>query len=319
MAIPRRILIHGLVAGVFAATVMALWFLVIDASLGAPFRTPGLLAGSLVGAQDFETRPGLIALYTVIHYAAFMVVGVLVAWTLMKMDVSPGILLGLVVGFILFDLVFYASVYITGIDVVAELGWVEVLVGNLLAGLAIMGYLHTTGAVKTVTWWEVLAEHRIVREGLVAGVVGAAAVAVWFLVVDSALGRPLFTPGALGSALFLGATDLEAVRITVWTVLGYTLVHLLAFATLGLVAAAIVWEAERTPALILGALLLFVAFEAFFLGLLAVVAEFLLGPMAWWTIAVGNLLAVVAMGYYLWRQHPALKEALARDPFDKTA
>jgi hypothetical protein len=319
MSIPRRVWTHGLVAGVLAATVMAFWFLVIDASLGAPFRTPGLLAGSLVGVDGFETRPGLIALYTLIHYAAFMVVGVLVAWTLMKMEVSPGILLGLLVGFILFDIVFYASVYVTGIDVVAELGWVEVLVGNLLAGMTIMAYLHLTGTVKTVTWWEVLAEHQIVREGLMAGVVGAAVVAFWFLVVDSALGRPLFTPGALGSALFLGASDVDAIQVTVWTVLGYSLVHVIAFAVLGMVASAIAWEAERTPALILGALLLFVAFEAFFLGLLAVVAEFLLGPLAWWTIAVGNVLAVIAMGFYLWKKHPALKEALARDPFDRTA
>jgi hypothetical protein len=67
-----------------------------------------------------------------------------------------------------------------------------------------------------------------------------------------------------------------------------------------------------TPALILGAVLLFVAFEAFFLGLLAVVAEFLLGPLAWWTIAVGNLLAVIAIGFYLWKQHPAAPGRLRR-------
>lgn len=317
--IAQRDWVRGLVAGIVGATVLALWFLIIDASLGAPFRTPALLAHSLLGVEGLEGRPGAIALYTLIHYAAFVVVGVLCTWTLRKMEVAPSLLLGLLVGFILFDLVFYASMTVTGIDVVAELGWVEVLVGNLMAGVTIMGYLHFTGAVRAITWWEALADHRIVREGLVAGLVGAGTVALWFLVVDSAHGRPLFTPAALGSAIFLGASDLGMVEINVWTVAGYTVLHVLAFALVGLVAAAITVEAERTPALILGAVLLFVAFEAFFLGLLAVVAEFLLGPLAWWTIAVGNLLAVVAIGYYLWRMHPALRDAFAADPFDRTA
>ncbi|TVR55822.1 MAG: hypothetical protein EA421_05460 [Gemmatimonadales bacterium] len=311
--------VRGLVAGIVGATVMALWFLIIDASQGAPFRTPGLLAHSLLGVEGLEGRPGAIALYTLLHYAAFVVVGVVSAWTLKKMEVAPSLLLGLLVGFILFDLVFFTSMGVTGVDVVAELGWVEVLVGNLMAGVTIMGYLHFTGAVRAVTWWEALADHRIVREGLVAGLVGAGTVAVWFLVVDSAQGRPLFTPAALGSAIFLGASDLAMVEVNLWTVAGYTVLHLLAFSVVGLVAAAITVEAERTPALILGAVLLFVAFEAFFLGLLAVVAEFLLGPLAWWTIAVGNLLAVLSIGFYLWKKHPLLRAAFAADPFDRTA
>jgi hypothetical protein len=314
----RSVWARGLLAGILGAAVMALWFLLIDAAQGAPFRTPALLAASLVGIEDFATRPGLIALYTLVHFTAFALVGVLATWILARMEVAPGILLGLVLGFILFDLVFYGSVYVTGLDVVEALGWVEVLTGNLLAGVTIMGTLHFTGVTRSVTWWEVLANHEIVREGAVAGLVGAVAVAMWFLVIDTIQGQPLFTPAALGSALFLGATDLAMVEVTFWTIGGYTLFHLVVFAVVGLVAAVIVWEAEQTPPLLLGVMLLFVVFEALFLGLLAIVAEFLLGPLAWWSIAVGNLVAVLAMGYYLWRKHPKLREVMASDPFDKT-
>lgn len=310
--------LRGTVAGILAAAVMALWFLVIDASQGAPFRTPALLASSLVGVEAFETRPGLIALYTVIHFVAFIVVGVLVTWGLARMKTAPSMLLGLVLGFILFDIVFYASVYVTGIDVVEALGWVEVLTGNLLAGLTMMGYLHVTGVTRPVTWIEVLAEKKIVREGIVAGLVGAVAVAVWFLIVDVVQGRPFFTPAALGSALFLGAGDLAMVEISFWTVAGYSILHFAAFVGVGLVASVVVYEAEERPPLILGIMLLFVVFEALFLGLLAVVAEFLLGPLAWWSIALGNLVAVVAMGYFLWVKHPKLHAALGEDPFDRT-
>jgi hypothetical protein len=316
---PKNLVLRGIVAGVVGATTLAFWFLLVDAAQGAPFRTPALLASSIMGMEDLQTRPGLIAFYTLIHYAAFVVVGIFTVWALSRVAWGPSILLGLVLGFVLFDLVFYASVYVTGIDVVQELGWVEVLAGNLIAGVSIMGYLHLTGDVRPVSWWEALADHRIVREGLGAGVVGAAAVAAWFFLFDLMQGRPLFTPGALGSALFLGASDLAAVEVNFWTVTGYTVFHLGAFMLVGLVASAIAWQAENTPPIILGAILLFVAFEALFLGLLAVVAEFLLGPLAWWSIAIGNLLAVVAMGYYLWKTHPGLREALAADPFDRTA
>ncbi len=314
----RRTWVRGALAGVVGATAMALWFLVVDAARGEPFLTPALLAHSLLGVEGLDRGVAPILFYTLIHYAVFVMVGIGVAWLVRALRVAPGVLMGLVVGFILFDLVFYASVYVTGMDVAAELGWLEVMAGNLIAGVSITGYLHLTGEARPVTWWEALADHRIVREGLVAGCVGAGIVAAWFFVFDAVRGELFFTPAALGSAVFLGVSSLEAVEVSAWTVSGYTVLHLGAFLVVGLLASAIVWQAEATPPLLLGAVLLFVAFEAFFLGLLAVVAEFLLGPLAWWSIAIGNLLAVVGMGWYFWRRHPGLREKLDRDPWDRT-
>jgi hypothetical protein len=315
----QRPWVSGVIAGLLGATALAFWFLVIDASQGVPFRTPALLANSIMGVAGLETDPRLIALYTFLHFAVFVAVGVGVTFIFARSDWGPSILLGVVLGFVLFDMMFYTSVYVTGIDVVEELGWVEVLAGNLIAGVTVMGYLHLTGTVRPVTWWESLADHLIVREGIVAGLIGSAAVAAWFFFFDLTQGRPFFTPAALGSALFLGASSLELVQVSAWTVLGYSVVHVAAFFVVGLVTSAIAWQAETTPPLILGAILLFVAFEAFFLGLLAIVAEFLLGPLAWWAVAVGNLLAVTAIGIYLWIKHPKLREALAADPFDRTS
>lgn len=313
-----QIITRGLGGGVLAATVMALWFLLIDASRGEPFRTPAFLASALLDLPDVQRTVGIIAMYTALHYGAFVAVGLVMAWLVPKLEVVPNVLLGLVLGFALFDLVFYFSVTVTGVDVVRALGWPEVLTGNLIAGITLMGFLHLTGVAQPVTWWSALAEHRVVREGILAGVVGAVAVAAWFLIFDVARGRPFFTPAALGSALFFGAATLTDVQVNAVTVVGYTVVHVAAFVVTGLVATALVWEAERTPPLILGAVLLFAAFESFFLGLLALVAEWLLGALAWWTIAIGNLLATVAMGYYLWLMHPALRAALRENPLDKT-
>ena len=46
-----------------------------------------------------------------------------------------------------------------------------------------------------------LEQHRTLREGLTAGVLGATAVAVWFLILDTIAGRPFATPSMLGASL----------------------------------------------------------------------------------------------------------------------
>lgn len=315
----RGVVPRGLVAGFAGASALALWFLIIDGSRGIPFRTPAFLSSSLLGNAEVVMSAGQILLFTFVHYGVFILIGLGMSWLLTKIDTAPSVLLGIVLGFLLFNIVFYASVYVTGVDVIEVLGWPEVLIGNLIAGLTVTGVLHMTGATRPVTWWELLQGHRILREGLIAGAIGAGAVAVWFLLFDLVHGRPFFTPAALGSALFLGASSLDAITVSFLVVGGYTVLHILAFLVTGVLASGIVTASEDTPPLILGAVLFFVVFEAFFLGLLAMAAEFLLGSLAWWTVAAGNLLAALSMGYYLWRRHPKLRAALAEDPLDKAA
>lgn len=310
---------RGAVAGFAAAFAMAFWFLVVDAAAGQPFRTPAFLASALLGRQEVALEVSGILMFTLIHFGAFILVGMGVSWLIKRIQTGPNVLLGLVLGFFLFDLVFYLSVTVTGVDVVQSLGWPEVLVGNLIAGVTLFGVLHATGATPPIFWWIALAEHRIVREGIVSGLVGAGVVAFWFLLFDLVAGRPFFTPGALGSALFLGVTNVSDVVVNVGTVVGYTAFHLAAFVLTGLIAAAVMTQGEETPSIVFGGALLFVTFEAFFMGFIALVAEFLLGALAWWTIAIGNLLATGAMGWYLWEKHPKLQVALADHPLDKTA
>jgi hypothetical protein len=309
---------RGIVAGIVAATVMALWFLIVDSSEREPFRTPNFLAGTLLGVDGLQMGFGPIVLYTAIHYTVWILVGLAAAWILQHVETASPILLGMVLGFLTFDLVFYGSVVVTGVNVVQQLGWPEVLTGNLLAGVSLMAILHWSGATRKVTWWETLGANRVVREGIITGLIGAGVVAVWFFLFDLLRGRPFFTPGALGSALFLGSSSVQSVSVTPGTVIGYTVMHVIAFVVTGFLAAAIVTAADETPPLILGAVMFFAAFEAFFMGLLAMVAEFLLGALAWWTIAVGNVLAALVMGWYLWMHHPKLRAALAMDPLDRT-
>ena len=315
----RGLVSRGVVAGVIGATALAFWFLVIDGSQGEPFRTPGFLGGALLGTDALEPRFGPVILYSLLHYVAFIGIGVGVSWLLSKMHTTPNIFLGLALGFGLYDLVFYTSLTVTGVDVVGEFGWRAVLVGNLIAGVSLVSFLHFTGARPPVSWWTILRQSRVFKEGLIAGLVGAGTVALWFFIVDMGRGQPFFTPGALGSALFLGSTDPTAVSVSVATVASYSILHIGAFFATGFIAAAIAGYAEDTPPLILGGVMLFLAFEAFFMGLMALSAEFLLSSLAWWAILVGNVLATLTMGSYLWAKHPKLREALAAFPMDKTS
>ena len=50
----------------------------------------------------------------------------------------------------------------------------------------------------------------VYREGFIAGTLGAITVAVWFLIIDTLQGRPLYTPTVLGTAVFQGREALQA-------------------------------------------------------------------------------------------------------------
>lgn len=154
------------------------------------------------------------------------------------------------------------------------------------------------------------AERSVVREAVLAGLLGAAAVALWFLVIDVLRGQPFFTPAALGSALFQGARGVAEVDVGFRMVALYSLVHVAAFLAVGWAAAALAVPAEREPRLMLAFVLLLVTMEVFVIGILAILSTWLLDALNWWTVAVANLLGVAAILGYLWQAHPQLRQSL---------
>src|SRR5204862_2032940 len=91
------------------------------------------------------------------------------------------------------------------------------------------------------------ARRSVLREGVVAGLIGAVVVAVWFLFFDLARGRPFLTPGLLGGAVFRGTSTPVGLGITVRSVLGYTVSHGLAFIAFGVLAANLLALSGREP------------------------------------------------------------------------
>jgi MFS-type transporter involved in bile tolerance (Atg22 family) len=151
-------------------------------------------------------------------------------------------------------------------------------------------------------------KHTILRDGIVAGVLGATAVALWFLGVDTIYAHPLATPAALGRGLLriFGPPGNEGMLTFV---AAYTIFHYFAFIVAGILLSVIVHWAHTQPTVLAGAMMLFVAFEIGFYGLSAALQESpFLGALGWAQVATGNLIAAVVMGTYLWRSHPELKD-----------
>lgn len=150
--------------------------------------------------------------------------------------------------------------------------------------------------------------HSSVREGIIAGVLGATAIAVWFAIVDVVGAHPFYTPNLLGRGLISILGKPPAMPDTMMThVLSYTLFHYAAFALVGVIVASVVHQSARTPAILAGFLVLFVMIELGAYGLAALLTESAFGGLAWYQIFIANVLAAGLMGWYMWVRHPGLK------------
>jgi hypothetical protein len=150
----------------------------------------------------------------------------------------------------------------------------------------------------------------ILREGVVGGLIGAAVVALWFLLFDLARGKPLLTPALLGAAVFYGVNNPIGLDVTAGPVIGYTLLHGLAFVAFGVVAASVIAATEREPSLIIAVVILFACFETFFLGVVGVLGRAVTDTLSWWGILVANFLSAVAMLWYFLVRHRTLPRLL---------
>jgi hypothetical protein len=151
---------------------------------------------------------------------------------------------------------------------------------------------------------------RLYQEGIVAGILGAVTIAVWFLLLDTLAGRPLWTPTVLGTVIFRGGVGpgtLETLPVSLEMVLMFTWVHGLVFVGLGGIAARLLGYVERHPSSGFGVLLLFVVFQFGFIVVATIVAAPVLRVLSSWSILVANLLAAAAMTAYFRRRHPGLE------------
>ena len=301
----RSVLKEGIIAGLVGATVVAVWFLLFDAARGRPFLTPALLGAAvfqgLTDPTTLQISAGPVLGYTVLHGLAFIAFGVVAASIMAASEREPALFIGFVILFACFEVFFFGVVGALGKSMLGALVWWAILVGNLLASVAMLWYLfraHRALPRSLVGAWG-----GVLREGVVAGLIGAAVVALWFLAIDAIQGEPLRTPRLLGAAMLRQTAALPAV-------LGYTVVHGLAFIVVGIIGAALIAGAERQPVFIFALVIFFTAFEVFFFGAVVILAKWVLDELAGWTVFVGNLLAAAGMLGYFFTGHRGLARRL---------
>ena len=306
----NELIAHGVVGGLLAGLVVALWFLLVDSLAGRPFHTPAVLASAL-SRQDITTPSfRLVAAYTVVHFAVFALLGVAMAGAIAALRVPPRLLLAVPFGLVAQELVFYAGLLSSGTGRVAVVPWPQVVIANVLSGFVLVAYLHRAAREQRPLGLAFLKGYPLLAQGVVTGLVGAAVVALWFLALDVAAGQLLRTPAALGAALLFGASNVAAIQVNLGIVAAYTAVHVAAFVVAGTVFVAVAEQIERAPVLIVLIAMAMIVLEAVVVAMLALGAQWVLGTLGIWSVLVANVLAVSAMGWYVWATHPLLRRRL---------
>ena len=145
---PAVFRMHGTIAGLLGATVLAAWFLVVDLLNGRALATPTFLAQALLsGGAAGETVQSVIPslgqtfVFTIVHALVFITIGVTVAEFLRMFDLVHSkaftivLLFGaLCLAFAAFGVIFAA----VGSD---RISIQHAVLANLLAALAMAGYL----------------------------------------------------------------------------------------------------------------------------------------------------------------------------------
>jgi hypothetical protein len=296
-----NLFIHGLLGGLVAGAVVAAWFFVADIITNQAFDTPARLAGAVLREDVSGPWPRLILVYSILHFGVFAALGLGAAVLLSLLDLEPGLLVGAAFGLGVLNAVHYVGLLVTGTNLLTIVPVASVVGANLLGGTAMMAYLHRALEAESPLGWRVLQGHPSLFEGVTTGVVGAVAVAFWFLLVDLAAGVPFRTPAALGSAILLGATGPADVQLNLGVIVTYSFAHLVVFLLLGVTFVWLARSAAQPTAFWTRAVVLLVLLEVLFLGSMFVMSAWIVEHLGWLVILVANVLAIMSMGLWILR------------------
>ena len=302
--------LHGALGGAVAGLVVVLWFVVADILAGQAFQTPAELS-SIVLHEEFDRPwPRLFALYTVLHFGVFVTLGIVTTWVLRELKLAPGLLLGAIFGVGVLNAVHYTGLLVTGTNLLTVVSAAQVTAANVLGGMMMMAYLHRAQHSDSAIGWNVLKKYPVLFDGLITGLVGAAAVAVWFLTKDLLAQAPLHTPAALGSAVLLGASSPEEIQLNMAVITAYTFLHVSAFAGVGMMFAWLAERVEHRPDFWIRGAAVLLLLEGMFLGTVGMMSGWIMQDLGWMTVLVSNLVAVLAMGLWMLRSRPSLRRVL---------
>jgi hypothetical protein len=144
----------GGLAGLLAGGALMVFFFAYDVLWFTPLATPDFLSKALLGGGEpspellTKLRTIRIAVFSVLHLVAFIMVGIIFArffrFTQLRKTLGVGGLYGLVVC----TAVFTAGMQVTGTQMTAKPGWPALLAGNLAAGIVMVVFLRRVQGVE---------------------------------------------------------------------------------------------------------------------------------------------------------------------------
>ncbi len=135
-------------------------------------------------------------------------------------------------------------------------------------------------------------------QGIIAGLIGYATVALLVGIIDVAMGRSFFfTAALLGEHVFYGLSDPAQVVVWPGAVFAYNGLHLLAFLIIGVVGAWLAFMSERGP-------------ELWYLAAILFLTEDIRAAIPAAMIVVPTLASAITMGSYLLAVRPAFRHDL---------
>ncbi|MEN8144265.1 MAG: hypothetical protein ABFS14_04880 [Gemmatimonadota bacterium] len=136
----NTLLFESLATGLVGAAVVASWFFLIDIVTRVPFHTPAALGSAIIlGAKtpaETQFGPGVIGAYTFLHIAAFWAAGFFFVWLARQAERAEGFWVRSVAVLVLLEILFFGSAAVMSDWLVANLGWLTILVANGLAVLS---------------------------------------------------------------------------------------------------------------------------------------------------------------------------------------
>lgn len=141
MSEKNRVMREGVAVGLIGATSVAVWFGILDLFQGKFLATPVMLGGSLGSMFLNGGTPGEAAAflsYTVFHFAAFLVVGIIFSWVVNGAEKVPSVLVGALGLLAVFEVWWVGGTFILAKGF-GELTWLQVFIANII-GAAVMTF-----------------------------------------------------------------------------------------------------------------------------------------------------------------------------------
>jgi hypothetical protein len=167
----QNVLPEGSTAGMLSGSAAALWFLMVDLGRGGMFATPALLGDLLLHGSAAPASLRSAAEYSVVHFASFVLFGVVASWLLKTSERQPAFFSGVVLLFCVFEFFFLTLVGAVNREALQTLIWWRIVVSDILATAVMLTFFadrHPWLVARLKTKWRHsrgLSRTKAVRQG----------------------------------------------------------------------------------------------------------------------------------------------------------